>query len=57
MVTQTTSKRSSSKAERGRGPARHAKKAKKSLLHNGVLSQEQCDALWDQDILKLVAEY
>ncbi|CAE7477602.1 unnamed protein product, partial [Symbiodinium sp. CCMP2456] len=55
--TTTSTKRSQSKPERGRGPLREAKQAKKALIHKGVLTKEEADRMGAEEIKEMVKEY
>ncbi|CAE7837053.1 unnamed protein product [Symbiodinium sp. CCMP2592] len=55
--TMSTSKRSNSKPEHGRGPLREAKQAKKALIHKGLISKEEADKLPVEEILEMVKKY
>ena len=44
--TCTSTKRSQSKPEHGRGPKREAKQARKALIHKGILSKAEADQLF-----------
>ncbi|CAE7478978.1 unnamed protein product [Symbiodinium sp. CCMP2456] len=55
--TITSSKRSQSKPENQRGPARVAKKAKKALIHKGVITREEARKLGPEEINSMVKEY
>ncbi|CAE6928929.1 unnamed protein product [Symbiodinium natans] len=55
--TCTSTKRSQSKPEHGRGPKREAKQARKALIHKGILSKAEADQLDAQQILALKKKY
>ncbi|CAE7265166.1 unnamed protein product [Symbiodinium sp. CCMP2592] len=53
----STTKRSMSKPEHGRGPLREVKQAKKALIHKGIISKEEADRMPGEEILKMVKKY
>ena len=52
--TATSTKRSQSKPERGRGPLREAKQAKKALIHKGIVAKEEAEKLSPLEVLDMV---
>ena len=55
--TLTSSKRSQSKLEHARGPARKAKQAKKALVHQGILSKEEAESLSAVEVMDMVKKH
>ena len=55
--TATSTKRSQSKPEHGRGPLREAKQAKKALIHKGIVTKEEAERLSPLEVLDMVKNY
>ena len=55
--TATSTKRSQSKPEHGRGPLREAKQAKKALIHTGIVAKEEAEGLSPLEVLDMVKKY
>ena len=55
--TLTSTKRSQSKPEHARGPARKAKQARKALVHQGILSKEEAESLSPVEVMDMVKKH
>ncbi|CAE7556161.1 unnamed protein product, partial [Symbiodinium sp. CCMP2456] len=55
--TATSTKRSQSKPEHGRGPMRVAYQAKKALIHKGVITKKEAAKLGPEEIMVMVKKY
>ena len=55
--TATSTKRSQSKPEHGRGPLSEAKQAKKALIHKKIVAKEEAEKLSPLEILDMVKKY
>ena len=54
LETETSTKRSQSKPEHARGPARDAKQVRKSLVHKGVMTKEEAESLSVEEVMDMV---